>query len=378
MDPLSRKRNASDGDSGFDSALSSRSSSISLEDQQEFEKLSKDTVNDLKPEFTKSFPPSLKSLVTADELISEDGDNPNLFSIVNKVTGLQILYKPPSRIKFSKSPPECFTAFSAEEYLRCDVIPRSQLFQARLEYELEKQIEKMELVEVDLNMASPDVKHPPSLGIRVIGVNMIHGVRDKLNIYVKRVLDESVAGQDGRIQVNDQIVEVNGVSLVGVSQKVAANSLSNCSVLPETESVHFLLARPPKIVSEVAPKVMEPSEPKCITMPIGPGVKTKIDHDHPVLEKSKKKADDVEVVEKGENFDNDGKVGFAAAAGPTFEGRSAVRLFCNNERKCSLRQSIDKFKNVIRNRKESVVLGSVVFVAMLILMIPNRRKTFFV
>ena len=28
---------------------------------------------------------------------------------------------------------------------------------------------------------------PPSLGIRVIGVNMIHGVPDKLNIYVKKV-----------------------------------------------------------------------------------------------------------------------------------------------------------------------------------------------
>ena len=49
---------------------------------------------------------------------------------------------------------------------------------------------------------------PPSLGIRVIGVNMIHGVPDKLNIYVKRVLEGSVAGLDGRIKTNDHIVEV--------------------------------------------------------------------------------------------------------------------------------------------------------------------------
>ena len=49
---------------------------------------------------------------------------------------------------------------------------------------------------------------PPTLGIRVIGVNMIHGVPDKLNIYVKRVLEGSVAGLDGRIKVNDHIVEV--------------------------------------------------------------------------------------------------------------------------------------------------------------------------
>ena len=38
---------------------------------------------------------------------------------------------------------------------------------------------------------------------------MIHGVPDKLNIYVKKVMEGSVAGIDGRILVNDHIVEVN-------------------------------------------------------------------------------------------------------------------------------------------------------------------------
>jgi hypothetical protein len=56
---------------------------------------------------------------------------------------------------------------------------------------------------------------PPTLGIRVIGVNMIHGVPDKLNIYVKRVLEGSVAGLDGRIRVNDHIVEVR-ITLVPI------------------------------------------------------------------------------------------------------------------------------------------------------------------
>ena len=36
-------------------------------------------------------------------------------------------------------------------------------------------------------------------------------VADKLNIYVKRVVDDSVAGCDGRIRVNDHIVEVSFV-----------------------------------------------------------------------------------------------------------------------------------------------------------------------
>jgi len=336
MDPLFRKRNASDGDSGFDSALSSRSSSISLEDQQEYEKLSKEPINDLKSSL---LPPSLRFLITADEDIFEDGENPDLFSIVDKVSGSQVLYKPPSRLKFSSSPPQYFTTYSSEEYLRCDVIPRSKLFQARLEYELEKQIEGMDLVEVDLNMSSPDSKHPPSLGIRVIGVNMIHGIKDKLNIYVKRVLEDSVAGQDGRIRVNDQIVQVNGVSLVGVGAGVAATSLSNCSVLPDTQTVHFLLARP-KV--QTGQQLKEESgeefiEGKGEEFAECPGVKTVVDQDHHTKEQQ-------HLPEQGDNnFDvrnlPDGVISkitsflnerdtrsFTAAAGPTFEGRHAVRL----------------------------------------------------
>merc|ERR1711872_260390 len=155
------------------------------------------------------------------------------------------LFKPPSRLRFSKSPPQVANTHSSEDYDRNNAIPRNKLFHARLEYELEKQIEKMELVNVDLVMES-GVTPPPSLGIRVIGVNMIHGVPDKLNIYVKRVVEDSVAGADGRIQINDHIVSVNGISLVGVSQKLAAQTLSNCAICPETGTVHFVLGRPRK------------------------------------------------------------------------------------------------------------------------------------
>merc|ERR1711962_1184299 len=89
-----------------------------------------------------------------------------------------------------------------------------------------------------------NIKPAPSLGIRVVGVNMIHGVQDKLNIYVKKIVDESLAGNDGRI-------EVNGISLVGVSQKLAAQTLSNCAISPETGTVHFVLARPRSEEEEV-------------------------------------------------------------------------------------------------------------------------------
>ena len=100
----------------------------------------------------------------------------------------------------------------------------------------------MTLVEVDLIVDS-NASPPSNLGIRVVGVNMIHGVQDKLNIYIKKVVDDSLAGADGRIRINDHIVEVNGISLVGVSQRFAAQTLSKCAISPETGTVHFVLAR---------------------------------------------------------------------------------------------------------------------------------------
>merc|ERR1711860_200727 len=232
------------GDSGFDSALSSRSSSIRFEESPNFGQLydeseelyvSKLTSSDLNKKFSK--------ILTSDEYIRHDDEIDDLFFVVNQVTGVETLYKAPSSIKFDDSP-SYSTTFGSEEYKRGSPIPRSQLFNSRLEYELEKQVAKMTLVEVDLTVNS-EVSPPSSLGIRVIGVNMIHGVQDKLNIYVKRVVEDSVAGCDGRIRVNDHIVEVNGISLVGVSQKLAAQTLSNCAICPETGTVHFVLARPP-------------------------------------------------------------------------------------------------------------------------------------
>jgi len=249
---MSRKRNASDGDSGFDSALSSRSSSISLD--QESPEFGKQffapadyeacdyAANLLASSLNNSLRETFLDILNKDEDIEQDENE--LLLITNRITGSETLFKPPSRLTFNKSPPQVANTHSSEDYDRNNAIPRNHLFHARLEYELEKQIDKMDLVEVDLVMET-GVSPPPSLGIRVIGVNMIHGVPDKLNIYVKRVVEDSVAGCDGRIRVNDHIVEVNGISLVGVSQKLAAQTLSNCAICPETGTVHFVLARPP-------------------------------------------------------------------------------------------------------------------------------------
>ena len=176
------------------------------------------------------------------------------------------------------------------------------------------QVANMDMVEVDLTVNN-DVSPPPSLGIRVVGVNMIHGVQDKLNIYVKKVVDDSLAGKDGRILVNDHIIEVNGISLVGVSQKLAAQTLSNCAISPDTGTVHFVLARP-RDTGAGAEADTSTQEKKC-------------DESKAVLEKEDKimstKNAEEEISSDKKIFTNPGNA-FLENVGDSFVGRDAVRL----------------------------------------------------
>ena len=46
--------------------------------------------------------------------------------------------------------------------------------------------------------------------------------KDKLGIYVKAVVDNGAAFHDGRLQPGDQLLTVDGTSLVGITQDKAA------------------------------------------------------------------------------------------------------------------------------------------------------------
>nr|XP_034987539.1 syntaxin-binding protein 4-like [Zootoca vivipara] len=85
-------------------------------------------------------------------------------------------------------------------------------------------------------------QHPGKL--QDVGIKVIGGIKEftgeEYGVYVKRILPGGVAHADGRLQPGDQILEVNGDSLLGVTSERAVDILRTASA---TSHMRLLIAR---------------------------------------------------------------------------------------------------------------------------------------
>merc|ERR1719150_1598545 len=113
------------------------------------------------------------------------------------------------------------------------------------------------------------------MGLSIVAAKGIG--KDKLGIYVKAVVENGAAFHDGRLQPGDQLLKVDGTSLVGITQERAAEIMMHTGQVVELEvakqgaiyhGLSALLAQPSPVLSpRGGPQHSQPPPPSSLLRP---------------------------------------------------------------------------------------------------------------